>query len=34
VIADLRSLPQGDPSIAMNDRDRAAVPLARARESR
>ena len=34
VIADLRSLPQGDPSIPMNDRERAAVPLSRARESR
>ena len=34
VIADLRALPQGDPSIPMTDRDRSAVPLSRARESR
>ena len=34
VIADLRALPHPDPSIPMNDRDRSAVPLSRARESR
>jgi hypothetical protein len=34
VIADLRALPQPDPSVPMNDRDRSAVPLARAREAR
>ena len=34
VIADLRALPQPDPSVAMNDRDRSAVPLSRAREAR
>ena len=34
VIADLRALPQPDASIPMNDRDRAAVPLSRAREAR
>ena len=33
-IADLRSLPQPDPSVAMNEKDRAAVPLSRAREAR
>ena len=34
VIADLRALPQADPAIAMNEKDRAAVPLSRAREAR
>lgn len=34
VIADLRALPQPDPSIPANDRDRSAVPLSRAREAR
>lgn len=34
VIADLRALPQADPSIPVNERDRSAVPLSRAREAR
>ena len=34
VMADLRALPQADPSIPVNDRDRSAVPLSRVRESR
>jgi multidrug efflux pump subunit AcrA (membrane-fusion protein) len=34
VIGDLRALPQADPSIPLNDRDRSAVPLSRAREAR
>jgi hypothetical protein len=34
VIADLRALPQPDPSIPVNEHDRAAVPLSRAREAR
>jgi hypothetical protein len=36
VIAELRALPQPDPSAALGDRsdDRSAVPLSRAREAR
>ena len=34
VIADLRALPPADPAIAVNERDRSAVPLSRAREAR
>jgi hypothetical protein len=34
VIADLRALPQPDPSVAVNNKDGVAVPLSRAREAR